>query len=89
MLDRRAFLGATTLSVGGVLVTGLMPMSLWAAAPAACYVDASMHADACGDWQLDDICMAYPPYSLAMGTAPQVAIAPAEPLTDADHHWLA
>jgi hypothetical protein len=61
---RRAFLGKVTVSVGGVTLGGLLPASLLQAAPAACLVDAARFSDPCGDWQLDDVFTAYPPYSL-------------------------
>jgi hypothetical protein len=88
-LDRRGFLGATTWIVGGAVIAGLVPQSLLAAAPGVCDVDASMYADSCGDWQVDDICMAYPPYALAMGVAPQVSGATTEFVFGVDRHWLA
>jgi len=87
-LDRRAFLGGTTLTVGGALVAGLVPASLLAAAPVACRVDASLYPDACGDWQLDDICNAYPPYAFPAGAAPSVSVAYAGQMADADRHWI-
>jgi hypothetical protein len=57
-LDRRAFLGRFALSVGGVAVSAALPVSLLEASPAAC-----MAFDPCGDWTLDDMCGAYPPYA--------------------------
>jgi hypothetical protein len=79
--DRRQFLCRTSLTLGGAALGAWLPVSLLEAAPAACLVDAS------GDWQLDDICIAYPPYSLHMKSPapPAVATALADP---ADSHWV-
>jgi hypothetical protein len=58
VLDRRAFLGRVALSVGGVAVASALPVSLLEASPAACGFQ-----DPCGDWTVDDMCNAYPPYA--------------------------
>lgn len=60
VLDRRTFLGRVSITVGGVAVAAVLPVSLLQAAPArlACAVH-----DPCGDWTVDDMCAAYPPYS--------------------------
>jgi hypothetical protein len=63
--DRRAFLGGISLSVGGVVVASLLPLSLLQAAPAG--LTCAAH-DPCGDWQLDDICNSYPPYAFRIDT---------------------
>ena len=63
--DRRAFLGGVSLSLGGVAVATLLPVSLLQAAPASLSCSAQ---DACGDWQLDDICISYPPYAFRIDT---------------------
>ena len=57
-LDRRAFLGRVAVSVGGVAIASTLPVSLLEASPAACTA-----FDPCGDWTLDDMCGAYPPYA--------------------------
>lgn len=79
--ERRQFLGRVSLTLGGTAVGAWLPVSLLDAAPAACF------ADACGDWQLDDICIAYPPYSLHMESpAPREA---GSALVDpADSNWV-
>ena len=87
-MDRRQFLGNFSITIGGTTLAGLLPASLLqAATPAACLVNASAWPDPCGDWQLDDICNAYPPY--AMHLRPAVAAAAllleAEPV---DRHWV-
>jgi len=56
-IDRRAFLGRAFLSVGGIAVASALPVSLLEASPAC------LSNDPCGDWTLDDVCGAYPPYS--------------------------
>jgi hypothetical protein len=56
-LGRRAFLGRIAVSVGGVAVASALPVSLLEASPAC------LPHDPCGDWQLDDVCGAYPPYA--------------------------
>jgi hypothetical protein len=80
-LDRRRFLGSVSLAAGGLALGSLLPASLLEAAPAACFVDA------CGDWQLDDICIAYPPYSLHMQCGAQATVSAA--VDPVDSHWVA
>jgi hypothetical protein len=63
--DRRAFLSGVSLSVGGVAVASLLPVSLLQAAPVG--LTCAAH-DPCGDWQLDDICNSYPPYAFRIDT---------------------
>lgn len=72
-LGRRRFLGQVTLTVGGVALAGvslagIAPVSLLEAAP-ACLVNAAAYPDACGDWTVDDMCGAYPPYAFDTGAA--------------------
>jgi hypothetical protein len=85
---RREFLGKVTISIGGVTLGGLLPAALLQAAPPACLVDASRHADPCGDWQLDDVFTAYPPYSLhpahPLPREPAMCVG-ADPV---DRHWV-
>jgi len=82
--DRREFLCRMTLTAGGAALAAWLPVSLLQAAPVAVV---ACQRDACGDWQLDDICIAYPPYSLHMKSPapPAVATAPGDP---ADEHWI-
>jgi hypothetical protein len=87
-LLRRAFLGKVTVTVGGVTLGGLLPVSLLQAAPAACLVDASRYADPCGDWQLDDVFTAYPPYSLHPASSLPRAQACGSGADPVDLHWL-
>ncbi|HXC60080.1 MAG TPA: hypothetical protein VN645_12235 [Steroidobacteraceae bacterium] len=84
--SRRQFLGRVTYTIGGVTLASC-PVSLLQAAPSACLVDAKAWPDACGDWQLDDICLAYPPYAMAARSPVPVAaaIGAGDPI---DSHWL-
>jgi len=87
-LPRRAFLGKVTITLGGLTLAGTLPVSLLQAAPAACLVDASRYADPCGDWQLDDVFTAYPPYSLHPAPA-MPAASPVSGRVDAiDRNWV-
>ena len=88
-LDRRRFLGQVTLGIGGVALGTLVPVSLLEAAPAACLVDASMYPDPCGDWNVDDMCSAYPPYAFNTGPSIPHSVVHADSVAGADHHWVA
>jgi hypothetical protein len=69
--DRRRFLGQVALSVGGIAVASALPVSLLQAGPAC------MAHDPCGDWTLDDMCGAYPPYAFRRDAeVPRTAPAP-------------
>ena len=86
-LPRRQFLGGMSWTVGGLVMGSTLPVSLLQAAPQACLVNAADWPDTCGDWTLDDICNAYPPYAFrieagAPGTAPLDAVDPV------DRHWV-
>ncbi|MEO6078553.1 MAG: hypothetical protein ABIQ86_02080 [Steroidobacteraceae bacterium] len=79
-MDRRSFLGSVSFVAGGAALSSWLPISLVQAAPACV-------TDACGDWQLDDICIAYPPYSLHMKSA--VCHATVHPeFEPVDSHWI-
>lgn len=54
---RRGFLGQAIFCIGGAASGAVLPVSLLQASPAC------IATDLCGDWQLDDICSAYPPYA--------------------------
>ena len=88
-LQRREFLGSVSLAVGGAAVASWMPASLLQAAPAGCLVNAADHPDACGDWQLDDVFTAYPPYSMHMKASLAAAGACSASAHPADWHWIA
>jgi len=87
--NRRRFLGQVTLSAGGVLLAGLAPVSLLEASPAACLVHASVYPDACGDWTVDDMCSAYPPYAFDTGPSTPHTVANFDGVAGADRHWVA
>ena len=84
--DRRLFLTRASWIVGGVAVGGTAPLSLLQAAPAACYVNAGLYPDACGDWTVDHVCTAWPPYSYDFGPSRTLH----QPLqaADVDRHWV-
>jgi hypothetical protein len=85
-LNRRAFLGQMSLSMGGVAVATLAPISLLEAAP-MCAVSAEL-ADPCGDWTVDDMCMAYPPYAFAVPPAPAHTQPMTTGVSDIDRYWV-
>ena len=60
VFDRRAFLGRFTLTLGGAVVASALPGSFLQAAPVG--LACTFH-DPCGDWHVDDMCAAYPPYA--------------------------
>jgi hypothetical protein len=69
--DRRSFLAQAAFCVAGVAGGSVLPASLLQASSACIAVDA------CGDWQLDDICNAYPPYAFRRDAEhPRSAAAP-------------
>jgi hypothetical protein len=84
-VPRRQFLGGLTITVGGSLIAGLVPTSLL---QAASLTQVCLPQDPCGDWQVDDMCLAYPPYAFRIDSGvPQT-----QPLTlniaPADRHWI-
>jgi hypothetical protein len=87
-LNRRAFLGGIGLSVGGVAFGAAAWPSLLEAAPAACWVNAADYPDACRDWQLDDMCAAYPPYAFVTGAVPAHTRPVVAANLGADWHWV-
>ncbi|MEY2853217.1 MAG: hypothetical protein RL030_349 [Pseudomonadota bacterium] len=86
--ERRRFLGSMSLSLAGIAAGDLVPVSLLQAAPQR-VASAAGPADACGDWQLDDICLAYPPYAYRSGALPAHTQPAAVDLHGADWHWIA
>ncbi len=87
-MHRRQFLGRVTITVSGAALGAMLPVSLLQARPATCLVNAAAYPDACGDWQLDDVCLAYPPYALPMqpGVPANAAISAA--VEAIDSHWV-
>jgi hypothetical protein len=86
-LDRRSFLMQSGWTVGGLSVAGAWPVSLLAATPAACLVDASRYPDTCGDWTVDHVCSHWPPYAYDTGAARPHTVPQAAQVAGADWHW--
>lgn len=88
-LPRREFLGKVGVTVGGMSVAAWLPVSLLqGATPSSCLVNASAWPDPCGDWQLDDVFTAYPPYSLHPAAAAPPAHAWNADSAAIDQHWV-
>ncbi|MEO6186697.1 MAG: hypothetical protein ABIP38_15005 [Steroidobacteraceae bacterium] len=88
LMPRRQFLGRVTITVSGAVLGATLPASLLQARPAACLVDAAAYPDACGDWQLDDICLAYPPYALHLQPGVPASAATSAAVEAIDAHWV-
>lgn len=86
-IERRRFLGGISLSFAGVAAGGMVPVSLLQAAP-QCVVLATGATDPCGDWQLDDMCLAFPPYAFRTGAIPPHTQPAALDAFGADWHWV-
>ncbi len=56
-MNRRGFLNRVVVTFGGAAVGTALPVSLLQASPAC------LAHDPCGDWTVDDMCLAYPPYA--------------------------
>jgi hypothetical protein len=52
------------------------------------YKGTSAWPDPCGDWQLDDICNSYPPYSMHLAPAMPAAAPMSAAVQDIDRHWV-
>ena len=88
LLARRYFLGRLTLTVGGVALAGLAPASLLEAST-GCSVVALAASDPCGDWTVDDMCGAYPPYAFRTGASPPHSRPVSLAVAGADWQWVA
>jgi len=81
---RRGFLGQVTLVAGGTMAAAALPGSLLAATPAGLPLSSCGYSDPCGDWTVDDMCNAYPPYAFSRAIAVpknvplQLAVHPAD-----------
>jgi hypothetical protein len=88
-LDRRAVMGRIAWPAGSAATAVLLPVSLLEAGEVCAAVATPQYPDPCGDWTVDDMCSAYPPYAcdIRRGTlrhAPLTAqVAPA------DQAWVA
>jgi hypothetical protein len=88
-MDRRTFMGRIVVSASGAGVACLLPASLLQAGEACALVGASSWPDPCGDWTLDDICNAYPPYAFDIRRSVTTQ-APLQALVaDIDRLWVA
>jgi hypothetical protein len=87
-LPRREFLGRVSMTVGGMSLAAMVPVSLLQGAPAPCLVDATAWPDPCGDWQLDDVFTAYPPYSLHPAAAVPGVHDISAYAASVDRHWV-
>ena len=87
VVDRRGFLIRVVMGAGGVVVSGMAPVSLLEAAT-NCPVS-PLAVDPCGDWQLDDMCAAYPPYAFRTGAAVPHTSPRQVDAAGADWHWIA
>lgn len=84
--ERRLFLTRASWIMGGTAAASLVP-SLLQAAPAACYVDAGLYPDACGDWTVDHVCSSWPPYAYDTGPS-RARHVPVHATADVDRHWV-
>lgn len=85
---RRGFLGQITLVAGGGLAAAALPASLLAATPAGLPLGHCMHSDPCGDWTLDDICNAYPPYAFHVAAGASTNVPLQLQVHPADAAWV-
>lgn len=84
---RRTFLTQAGWCMSGAALGGMLPTSLFAAVPGACYMNAAAYPDACGDWTVDHVCGHWPPYSFHTGPA-QPHTAPLQAVVLADQYWV-
>lgn len=88
-LDRRSFLGRIAISAAGASAASVLPVSLLQAREVCAAVAPRGYPDPCGDWMLDDICNAYPPYASDIRRSPVLHAMPTAALADADRMWVA
>ncbi|HUG73012.1 MAG TPA: hypothetical protein VMK82_06300 [Steroidobacteraceae bacterium] len=62
-LDRRAFMCRVVWTAGSAVTAALLPVSLLEAGEVCAAVATPQYPDPCGDWTVDDMCSAYPPYA--------------------------
>jgi hypothetical protein len=85
VFGRREFLGRFTLTVGASLVAAALPVSLLQAAPAGL---ACTFRDPCGDWHVDDMCAAYPPYAFRVDAGVPSAGRMTAQIAPIDQYWV-
>lgn len=93
-LDRRSFLGRIAVSAGGataasMLPVSMLPVSLLQAREVGAAVAAPGYPESSGDWTLDDICNAYPPYASIITRSPVPHAGPTAEVAAADRMWVA
>jgi hypothetical protein len=88
-MDRRRFLGSVVVTAGGSAITALVPVSLLRAREASAAIAACSCADPCGDWTVDDMCNAYPPYAFDIRRAVAPHVPAASRVAEADRPWVA
>jgi hypothetical protein len=86
-MGRRTFLTQAGWCVSGAALSGAIPSALFAVTPGACYVNAAAYPDTCGDWTVDHVCSAWPPYSFDTGPAPPHT-SPLQAAVLADQYWV-
>jgi len=86
-MQRRKFLTQAGWCVSGAALSSAIPVSLFAATPGACYVNAAAYPDMSGDWTVDHVCSTWPPYSFHTGPA-QPHTKPLQAVVLADQHWV-
>ncbi len=87
--DRRSFLGRIAISTGGAVLGSMLPVSLLQAREVCAAMAVPGYPDPCGDWTLDDICNAYPPYATDIRRAPVPHATPTAQAAEADRMWVA
>lgn len=84
---RRGFLIRIAATAGGATAASLLPVSLLQAGEVCAAVATPGYADPCGDWTLDDMCSAYPPYAFDIRRGAARNAAPAAPIAPVDAMW--
>jgi len=85
---RRGFLGQVTLVAGGTMAAAALPGSLLAATPAGLPLSSCGYSDPCGDWTVDDMCNAYPPYAFYRAAGPANNVPLHVQVHPADAAWV-
>jgi hypothetical protein len=86
--ERRAFLMQGSWLVGGLTLSSSFAGSLLAGTTGACLVNAALYPDPCGDWTVDHVCAAWPPYAFHTGPAQPHNSPLNASMADVDRHWL-
>jgi hypothetical protein len=86
--ERRTFIVQGSWLMGGLTLSGAFAGSLLAGTSGACLVNAKHYPDACGDWTVDHVCAAWPPYSFHTGPAQPHNAPLSVAVADVDRYWL-